>query len=206
MNVFKDEHPEIMMGTTQVNCIIKYLKPTDVLFEWGSGGSTYNFCKYVKEYYSVEHDFKWYNHVKGILDDRGIKNVHYNYVPSHDILLDEHLDKEAANLLKLTNNVQIKDGIYYANMRSGYDWHCHMNYINSISTNNIKFDRVLVDGRARVFCAYKALDFLNDNGILYIHDFIERVRYKTVLDYYDVVEECIDVGWPGSLFVLKKKV
>ena len=47
MSLFKNQHPEIMMSATQVDCFIKYLNPSDSVFEWGSGGSTYNFCKYV---------------------------------------------------------------------------------------------------------------------------------------------------------------
>ena len=115
------------------------------------------------------------------------------------------MDKESPNLLKLSNNVSVQDGIYYSQTRGGNDWHCYVNYINSISTYNKKFNKVLVDGRARVFCAYKALDYLTEDGIVYIHDFKERTRYRTVLDYYDVIEECIDEGWPGSLIVLRKK-
>lgn len=205
MSLFKDQHPEIMMSATQIDCFVKYLNPTDCVFEWGSGGSTYNFCKYVKEYYSVEHDFNWYNNVNNILTNRNIQNVIYKHVSNHQIILDSHLDKESPNLLKLTNNVQVNDGIYYAQTRGGDDWHCYVNYINSISTYNRKFNKVLVDGRARVFCAYKALDYLTEDGIVYIHDFKERIRYRTVLDYYNVIEECIDEGWPGSLIVLKKK-
>jgi len=205
MSLFKDQHPEIMMSATQVECFIKYLKHADSVFEWGSGGSTYNFCKYVKEYYSVEHDLKWYQHVKSIIESRKIKNVNYKHVSNHDIVMDLHLDNEAHNLLKLTSNVQFQNGIYYAQTRGGDDWHCYINYINSISTHDKKFNKILVDGRARVFCAYKALDYLTEDGIVYIHDFKERVRYKTALDYYDVIEECIDEGWPGSLIVLKKK-
>lgn len=205
MSLFKDQHPEIMMSATQVECFLKYLNSSDIVFEWGSGGSTYNFCKYVKEYYSVEHDLNWYNNVKNILKIRNINNVNYNHVSNHHIIQDTLLDKESANLLKLSNNVKINNGIYYSQTRGGDDWHCYVNYINSISTFNKKFNKVLVDGRARVFCAFKALDYLTEDGIVYIHDFKERTRYRTVLDYYDVIEECIDEGWPGSLIVLKKK-
>jgi len=205
MSLFKDQHAEIMMSATQVKCFLKHLNSSDIVFEWGSGGSTYNFCKYVKEYYSVEHDLNWYNNVKNILKIRNINNVNYNHVSNHHIMQDDLLDKESANLLKLSNNVKINNGMYYSQTRGGDDWHCYVNYINSISTFNKKFNKVLVDGRARVFCAFKALDYLTEDGIVYIHDFKERTRYRTVLDYYDVIEECIDEGWPGSLIVLKKK-
>ena len=205
MSLFKNQHPEIMMSATQVDCFIKYLNPSDSVFEWGSGGSTYNFCKYVNIYHSVEHDSNWYDQIKNKLNNRNIKNVNYDHVPNHQIILDEYLDKESPNLLKLSNNVSVQDGIYYSQTRGGNDWHCYVNYINSISTYNKKFNKVLVDGRARVFCAYKALDYLTEDGIVYIHDFKERTRYKTVLDYYNVIEECIDEGWPGSLIVLRKK-
>jgi glycosyltransferase involved in cell wall biosynthesis len=58
-------------------------------------------------------------------------------------------------------------------------------YINSIEG---KYDVILVRGRDRVSCAKKALDHLEDNGVLVIQDFWNRQRYSEVLDYYDVVD------------------
>ena len=89
MSLFKNQHPEIMMSATQVDCFIKYLNPSDSVFEWGSGGSTYNFCKYVNIYHSVEHDSNWYDQIKNKLNNRNIKNVNYDHVPNHQIILDE---------------------------------------------------------------------------------------------------------------------
>ena len=86
MSLFKNQHPEIMMSATQVDCFIKYLNPSDSVFEWGSGGSTYNFCKYVNIYHSVEHDSNWYDQIKNKLNNRNIKNVNYDHVPNHQII------------------------------------------------------------------------------------------------------------------------
>ncbi len=50
-------------------------------------------------------------------------------------------------------------------------------YVEFPSTLGLRFDAVLVDGRARVACALAAHELLVDRGILFFHDFIRRARY-----------------------------
>lgn len=61
-------------------------------------------------------------------------------------------------------------------------------YINYIEHLNTKFDKILIDGRARQWCAEKSIKFLNKNGLVFIHDWV-RKRYHSVLQWYDIVEE-----------------
>lgn len=64
-------------------------------------------------------------------------------------------------------------------------------YINYIENVSLSFDRVLIDGRARQWCAEKILNRLNDNHIVFLHDFSEeRPHYKSVLKYYDIIDSC----------------
>ena len=49
--------------------IEKYLSPETIMLEYGSGGSTLYFSKFVKEYYSIEHDKKWYDEIKIKISD-----------------------------------------------------------------------------------------------------------------------------------------
>lgn len=183
----------------ETECLVKYLTDDDVFFEWGAGGSTINFPILVKEYFSVENNYEWFNKTIESLNKKNISNAHVYYKKIHDLKYDDHLDNESQNLLKLTNNVQFKDGKYYAIMRGEpIDWHCYIDYVNAISLPNKKFSKVFVDGRARVFCAYKALNYLTEDGIVFIHDFL-RPRYHSVLDYYTKIDQV------DSLIVLKKK-
>jgi len=42
------------MDKREIEKIISYLKPEDRMFEWGCGGSTVYFSKYVSFYRSIE--------------------------------------------------------------------------------------------------------------------------------------------------------
>jgi len=77
-----------------------------------------------------------------------------------------------------------------------------LDYVNAVdSFKGQIFDFVLVDGRARKFCAERALDIINDNSIVFIHDW-SRPRYREyVLDFYDIVEEL-----HGIVALKKKKI
>ena len=48
------------MSKEEIKLIEKYLNKNQVVLEWGSGGSTAHFSKFVKEWYSIEHDKDWY--------------------------------------------------------------------------------------------------------------------------------------------------
>lgn len=77
-------------------------------------------------------------------------------------------------------------------------------YIEKVNNLNIKqYDKVLIDGRARCFCAIEILPYLKKNSIVFVHDFYNRSRYKPILKYYDVIEE---IKTNKGLVVLKPKI
>lgn len=191
-------YDEIAMYKEEIDCLVKYLDSKDVCFEWGSGGSTWNYAPHVKEFYSVENNKNWFDTVNNKFKEKNINNATVYFKPHHEFKLDDDLDREAKNLLKLTLNVKVVDGIHYSICRGDIEWHRYIDYINSIKIPNKTFSKVFVDGRARQFCAFRALNYLNDDGILFLHDF-NRERYHTVLDYYQKIEEC------KTLVILKKK-
>ena len=39
---------QLIMTKNEIECIEKYLKPTDIMLEWGAGGSTLYFSRKVK--------------------------------------------------------------------------------------------------------------------------------------------------------------
>ena len=48
-----------LMCKEDINFIESFLSPTDIMLEWGSGGSTMYFAPKVSKYYSIEHDVTW---------------------------------------------------------------------------------------------------------------------------------------------------
>lgn len=65
-------------------------------------------------------------------------------------------------------------------------------YVDWIKDKDIKFDIVLIDGRARQWCAESILDKLSDNHTVFLHDYnlIERPYYKRVEKFYKIVNSC----------------
>jgi len=159
------------MGTTERELIEKYITPNTIMLEWGSGGSTSHFGKLVKELYSIEHDFNWYNKVK---KDKG-DNVTLTYVPTNGIY----------NPTIPTKDEQFED------------------YINYVDRINKKYDLVFIDGRARVACSEKIIPYLNENAVVFIHDFWAREPLRNgPFDWYEEIES---VKEGQSMVALKVK-
>jgi predicted O-methyltransferase YrrM len=75
-------HPGVPWLTRQaVEILDDRLKPTDVGLEWGSGRSTLWFAQRVAHLTSIEHNDHWYNRIKKLLSDKGIKNVDLFFAP-----------------------------------------------------------------------------------------------------------------------------
>jgi len=67
-----------LMCKEDINFIESFLSPTDIMLEWGSGGSTMYFAPKVSKYYSIEHDVTWSNTLANNLPN----NVEYHFVPN----------------------------------------------------------------------------------------------------------------------------
>ena len=69
------------------------------------------------------------------------------------------------------------------------------------------FDFVLIDGRARMDCAIKALSYIDQQSVVVVHD-AERIwtskRYESVLTYYSIADAVGGYGKQG-LAVLKRR-
>jgi hypothetical protein len=74
-------------------------------------------------------------------------------------------------------------------------------YVNFIKDKNVKFNRVLIDGRARQWCAETILDKLDEDHIVFVHDYNlnERPDYKRVEQFYSIIDRC------HSMIALVKK-
>lgn len=157
------------MSDNEINMITSYLENSNVMLEWGSGGSTIYFPQFVKHYISIEHDMGWYNEIKPHVSN----NVNYYHIG-----LDEPLSDP-------TQKNQI------------------LSYLNFVDLLGIsKFDRILIDGRGRGWCAEKIIPYLKPTSLVFIHDYWNRPSYHIVEKWYDVVD-FIKEG--QSLVVLKLK-
>jgi len=167
------------MSDDEINLVLKYLSTDKIMLEWGSGGSTNTFSKYVKKYYSIEHDTKWSNEIQEKLND----NVTFFHIP------------QSAGY---SSNIPLRN--IHGNLVTSFK-----EYIEQIhNIKEEKFDIILIDGRCRKWCAIEALPYLHKDSIVIIHDFYApgREYYKDVFHYYNEVES---IQYGQSMVALKKK-
>jgi len=169
-----------LMSELETKTIVKYLKPEYVMFEWGSGGSTVYFPQFVKRYYSVEHQSHWFRMIRNKLRHMPEirKRVNIMYKPQSALF-----------------------GFKDNDFKRGW----FMDYIESIGTVSEKrFDAILVDGenRTRRFCAEEARKYMDEDSVLFIHDYDDRPDTHKVEEIYDIIEKVED---DNSLVVMKVK-
>lgn len=160
-----------LMHKYEYKLIEKYLNKEDVLLEWGTGNSTLYFSNLVKQIISVEHDKDWIDNIQKAIDNYDISNIQLNHVPAHS-----------------PDPIPCR----YEQFKS---------YVNFPSENKLNFTKVLIDGRARKYCAKSIYDMIDENVIVFIHDF-NREDYQKTLKYYDIIEQLTE---GQGIAVLKKK-
>jgi hypothetical protein len=154
-----------MMTKNEWEFLKSYLHSDQIMLEYGSGISTGLLAKLVNTLYSIEHYKDWYNRV--VKEIKGLDNVQYLYIPK-----ESGAPKEDRNL----------DPKFYEK------------YINWPKTQDVIFDVVFIDGRARQWVAESILDNIRDDSLVFIHDWNPklkpkyRMRYKRILDLYDIVK------------------
>ena len=161
--------------------IYKYLNNAKVYFEYGSGGSTYQagIRNNILKIYSVESDKVWYDKLKKIL----IKNTNIQYIYNEMNSMPNNWGNPGPNSTQ-------EQRINYSE---------HIKLISKDEQKNV--DLVFIDGRFRVACCLKCFDIINDNCLVIFDDFLNRIYYHIVLNYYDIVEKTKD----QRMVVLKKK-
>jgi len=155
-----------LMNEWEYKFIEKYLNKDDIFFEWGAGNSTIYYAGIVKKVISLEHDVYWYDKIKKIIDVLEVPNIDFHLV--EPTVRDQSIDRYE----------QLKD------------------YVDFPMVNKIKFDKILIDGRARKHCAIKVWDYIDENVIIFIHDFNhddvegydDPTYFSDILKLYDIVE------------------
>ena len=174
----------------EIDLIQSYLSDKKIMLEYGCGGSTTIFPRYVKKYYSIEHNLDWFWNVQQEIYNDKLDNVEIHLcdipkgVPTkreefweryddNILYASEHLD---------TNIPSFEDCVY---PKDKYVWNEYIDYVDKL---NVKlFDVILIDGRARTDCAYKVLNYIDKGSIVFIHDFWPRSEYHKVFEWYDEV-------------------
>lgn len=151
---------ELWMSEDELSMIKKYLNPNDIMLEWGAGGSTVFFSRFVKKYYSIEHSYNWYYRAK----KQAPSNVKIKCIPA---------------------NIPRK-----SRLSPPYKPEQFIDYIKGFqSFKQPIFNKVLIDGRARTQCAKSILPYLNSKSLVFVHDYSRRSQYKLMLNNYEKVDE-----------------
>jgi hypothetical protein len=126
----------------EADFFIKHLKPEHRVLEWGSGASTLEIAKHVKQIFSIENNLTWFGKIVGKVPD----NAKVFYVPFN------------------TEEGPGEDGSYeqYKDyVDAGID----------LANNYGKFDVIFIDGRARVACAAICEQIGHKDTLVFIHDY-----------------------------------
>lgn len=171
-----------LMHDFEYKFIEKYLTEDDILLEWGSGNSTIYFSGIVKKVITIEHDVDYYNQIDSTIQMYDIKNI------------DNILIQSKSKLKPIKEN---REKIFEE-------------YINYPKKQKLEFTKVLVDGRGRKFCALSILDMIDDDCLVFIHDFNhndvegypDEKYFDDILKYYDIYDRVFE---GQGIVALKKK-
>jgi FkbM family methyltransferase len=168
----------VMMTAGEQRLLESYMTPTTRYFEWGSGGSTDTYPRLTQgTVVSIENYKPWCDKVSSL-----------PYVKCRE----------------REGTLHYKCIIPYPTTPYGYPEDAAHNgdfdeYINAIK-DYPNFDVVLVDARWRVACALKALEYITDDTIVFMHDMgPKRKYYDAVFKWYDEVQRA------GSLVAMRRR-
>jgi predicted O-methyltransferase YrrM len=157
----------------------KWLRPSDKVFEYGSGYSSLWFAKRVAEVKSVEHDSLWVTKLHASPDRNRdtIPNHHLALILPHQQATDDQLsivDQYPFNQWEKEKNL-------YSNRlawEDGYIEQPFLAYALEITKYpQAYFDVVFVDGMARRLCLWLAAQYVNPQGCI-ILDNADRSFYE----------------------------
>jgi len=187
-----------------------------LLLEWGSGGSTLVFGKIVSSVVSIEHDCAWAMRIREKIAKRKlekkVKLICASVPPSTGGWGQIH-GFEHGSYRQFQKYVDAIDDISRMIIEENES---HLNGSNQTNPSFVKFDKVLIDGRARMACALKILPYLKPTSVVFVHDFYTRTHlYGGIMEYYDEIARVLaspnydprfgPLEEPQGLVVLKRK-
>jgi hypothetical protein len=150
-NPLDDKTPRLSISA--ISWLKKNISKKDVLFEYGSGGSTLFFSQLSKKIVSIEHDKMWYAKIKKEIEKNKFSNCDYRFVPP----------------------IKGRNPAYASTKEKGMDFKKYVLSINEFPDGF--FDFVLVDGRARNACLSACIKKVKKGSYL-ILDNSERSEYR----------------------------
>lgn len=166
-NILKKEMDIPWMRYREIEMIedlFKNTSPKNIL-EWGAGSGTFYFKNFMPadgNWISVEHNKEWAASVS-------VKNEDSNV----SIVCKEPNNEPFPGAYYGLVDFKVNDGSYED----------FKDYIEYPAEQNILFDLILIDGRARVDCLNKAKEILSKDGIVMLHD-ANRPQYHKAFDQY----------------------
>ena len=191
------------MSEEEIALIERYLKNDFSMLEYGCGGSTLHFSPLVKKYYSIESDKEWADKV---MEERP---------PNIQLLLAR--PKASEDVIKVCEREMKQredyswDTLFETSFYKIFDEYVngHEYFDTKPKPPNAQFDVVLIDGRARQHCAKSVYNIIDENAVVFVHDFApddpvsgRPFAHKPILEKYKIIDE-IKTG--QTLVALKKK-
>ncbi|CDF35217.1 unnamed protein product [Chondrus crispus] len=189
-------YKSLPMRRPEVDLLLSYLRPEDTYLEYGASGTTLSFPMLVSQSYVIEHDAQV---CKGISSE-----------------MKQH--PELAKRLRAFC-APVPHGKAGWGLKSEFEegsYTAFHNYVDfpRMNLSEVAFDKVLINGRARVACALRILPQLREHSRVFFHDyFLRPEHYSSVLTYYDEVARILAHGpvsgytdEPMGLLVLKPKL
>lgn len=154
------------------NEVEKFLasRSNPLVFEWGSGASTIWLSKRAAFVVAIEHDPQWAIQVRDMVPS----NVKVQLVLPGPV-----------------NSVEAP----VVSMKTGFEGLDFSEYVSIIETQNIVFDLIIIDGRAREACLHLALRHLKRDGMI-VFDNVDRSRYRKSIS---AIESIININWTRGL-------
>ncbi len=161
------------MNFKAVAYLEKLVRKEMIVYEYGSGISTFFLAQKVKQVISVEHDADWFEEVKKVSRKKETQNIQLQI-----FLPEPSINGELINC---------GDPHQYQSCVKEYRGLNFENYVKSIEAfPDDSFDVVIVDGRARPSCILHAIKKVKENGILIV-DNSDRSYY--LQPFYELKDE-----------------
>ncbi|PXF47938.1 hypothetical protein BWQ96_02324 [Gracilariopsis chorda] len=162
------------MRRPEAQLLLSSLSPDHVYLEYGASGTTLAFPPLVYTAFSIEHDLQVC---------RGIDS-------------EMHAHKSLTEKLRAFC-VPVSPGHAGWGSQSPFEegtYAAFQNYVDlpRVNLSHVLFDRVLINGRARVACALRILPQLKPSSLVFFHDFFLRPHhYAAVLMFYEEVARVV---------------
>jgi hypothetical protein len=146
----------------------KHVKPTHAIFEYGGGGSTIFFLDKGAIVNTEEHDSDWYQLLLTTIKENNLGKNWNAFLDPPELQTKQQLSDAA-------------DPDAYISIAEIYNNYSFSNYVKRIDQfENLSFDFVVIDGRARPSCIKHAVRKLKVGGCLVL-DNADRKYYLTHL-------------------------